>query len=50
MRAQHALMGPVLTNQHHAAQLAFTKECQNWQVHHWQTVPFTGKDSFTLSM
>lgn len=39
MRAQHALMGPVLSVQHYAAQLAFTRERQNWQVHHWCLFP-----------
>ena len=49
MRAQHPLMGPVLTAQHHAAQLAFAREHQNWQVRYWHPVLFTDGSRFTIS-
>lgn len=34
--------GPALT-----ARLAFTREHQNWQVHHWHPVHFTHQNRFT---
>lgn len=38
MRAQRPLVGPLLTAQHRAAQLAFVREHQNWQVCQWHIV------------
>lgn len=35
VRAQRPLAGPMFTDQHSAAQLAFTHEHQNWQVCQW---------------
>ena len=49
MRARRPLVGPVLTAQHCATQLAFTREHQNWQVRHWCPVLFTDESRFTLS-
>ena len=49
MRAQHPLVGPVLTAQHRAARLAFAREHQDWQVHHWHPVLFTDESRFTIS-
>ncbi len=47
-RAQHPVLGPVLTTQHHAARLAFARE-SNWQVCHWCPVLFTDESRFTVS-
>uniref|UniRef100_A0AAY5KQT2 Transposase Tc1-like domain-containing protein n=1 Tax=Esox lucius TaxID=8010 RepID=A0AAY5KQT2_ESOLU len=44
-RVQRPLVGPVLTAQHHAAQMAFAREHQNWQVHHWHPVLLTDEST-----
>ncbi|KAJ8332481.1 hypothetical protein SKAU_G00422700 [Synaphobranchus kaupii] len=49
MRARHPLVGPLVTAQHRAARLAFSREHQNWQVRHWRPVLFTDESRFTLS-
>ncbi|KAK3521550.1 hypothetical protein QTP70_013078 [Hemibagrus guttatus] len=49
LRAQHPLVGTVLTARHRGARLAFAIEHQNWQVHHWCPVLFTDESRFTLS-
>lgn len=49
-RARRPLVGPVLTAQHFAARLAFAREHQNWQIHHWYPVLFTDESRFRPSM
>uniref|UniRef100_A0AAR2KAC6 Transposase Tc1-like domain-containing protein n=1 Tax=Pygocentrus nattereri TaxID=42514 RepID=A0AAR2KAC6_PYGNA len=49
MRARRPQMGVVLTVQHHAGRLAFAREHQDWQIHHWCPVLFTDESRFTLS-
>ena len=49
VRARRPLAGPALTAQHHAAPLAFAREHQNWQVHHWRPVLFIDESRFTIS-
>ncbi len=49
LRAQHPLVGPVLTAHHRGARLAFAIENQNWQVCHWHPILFTDESRFTLS-
>lgn len=49
MTVQHLLLGLVLTAQHRATQLAFAREHQCWQVHHWSRFHLTNKSRFTLS-
>uniref|UniRef100_A0A3B4CC07 Uncharacterized protein n=1 Tax=Pygocentrus nattereri TaxID=42514 RepID=A0A3B4CC07_PYGNA len=49
MRARHPQMGVVLTAQHRAGRLAFAREHQDWQIHHWHPVLFTDESRFTLS-
>uniref|UniRef100_A0AAY5KHY5 Transposase Tc1-like domain-containing protein n=1 Tax=Esox lucius TaxID=8010 RepID=A0AAY5KHY5_ESOLU len=41
IRARHPLVGLVLTAQHCAVWLAFSREQQNWQVCHWCPVLLT---------
>ncbi|KAL0154165.1 hypothetical protein M9458_050523 [Cirrhinus mrigala] len=43
------VVGVVLTAQHRAGRLAFAREHQDWQIHHWRPVLFTGESRFTLS-
>ncbi|KAI4891914.1 hypothetical protein NFI96_030001 [Prochilodus magdalenae] len=45
MRARRPQMGVVLTAQHRAGGLAFAREHQDWQIHHWRPVLFTDKRS-----
>ncbi|KAI3363866.1 hypothetical protein L3Q82_001217 [Scortum barcoo] len=35
--------------QHRAGRLAFAREHQDWQIHHWRPVLFTDESRFTLS-
>ncbi len=49
LRAQHPLVGPVLTARHCGARLAFANEHQNWQVHYWCPELFSDESRFTLS-
>uniref|UniRef100_A0A9J7YAI0 Transposase n=1 Tax=Cyprinus carpio carpio TaxID=630221 RepID=A0A9J7YAI0_CYPCA len=48
MRARRPQVGVVLTAQHRAGRLAFAREHQDWQIHHWRPVLFTD-ERFTLS-
>jgi hypothetical protein len=41
--------GLCFTAQHHAGRLAFAREHQDWQIHHWRPVLFTAESRFTLS-
>ncbi|KAK3519321.1 hypothetical protein QTP70_024525, partial [Hemibagrus guttatus] len=47
LKAQHPLVGPLLTAQHLGARLEFAIEHQNWQVRHWCPVLFTDECSMT---
>ena len=47
--ARRPVVGPVLTAQHPAARLAFTREQQNWQVSYWRPILFADESRFTLS-
>ncbi|CDR01120.1 unnamed protein product [Oncorhynchus mykiss] len=49
MRARSPQVGVVLTAQHRAGRLAFAREHQDWQIHHWRPVLFTDESRFTLS-
>ncbi|KAI4895868.1 hypothetical protein NFI96_007663, partial [Prochilodus magdalenae] len=49
MRARRPQMGVVLAAQHRAGRLAFPREHQDWQIHHWRPVLFTDESRFTLS-
>ncbi|CDQ86102.1 unnamed protein product [Oncorhynchus mykiss] len=49
MRARRPQVGVVLTAQHRAGRLAFAREHQDWQIHHWRPVLFTDESRFTLS-
>lgn len=49
VRAQRPLAGPVFTDKHRAAQLAFTHEHQNWQVCQWHPVLLADESKFTYS-
>uniref|UniRef100_A0AAR2LD64 Transposase Tc1-like domain-containing protein n=1 Tax=Pygocentrus nattereri TaxID=42514 RepID=A0AAR2LD64_PYGNA len=49
MRARRPQLGVVLTAQHRAGRLAFAREHQDWQIHHWRHVLFTDESRFTLS-
>ncbi|KAI4875026.1 hypothetical protein NFI96_013615, partial [Prochilodus magdalenae] len=49
MRVRHPQMGVVLTAQHRAGHLAFSREHQDWQIHHWRPVLFTDESRFTQS-
>ncbi len=49
LKARCPLVGPVLTARHCGARLAFTIECQNWQILHWRPVLFTDENRFILS-
>ncbi|KAL0195346.1 hypothetical protein M9458_008918, partial [Cirrhinus mrigala] len=49
MRARRPQVGVVLTAQHRAGRLAFAREHQDWQIHHWCSVLFTDESRFTLS-
>ncbi|KAI4904922.1 hypothetical protein NFI96_033168 [Prochilodus magdalenae] len=49
MRARRPQMGVVLTAQQSAGRLAFVRENQDWQIHHWRPVLFTDESRFTLS-
>ncbi|KAI3361186.1 hypothetical protein L3Q82_013382 [Scortum barcoo] len=49
MRARCPQVGVVLTAQHRAGRLAFAREHQDWQIHHWRPVLFTDESRFTLS-
>ncbi|KAI3353929.1 hypothetical protein L3Q82_005130 [Scortum barcoo] len=49
MRARRPQVGVVLTAQHRAGRLAFAREHQDWQIHHWRPVLFTDDSRFTLS-
>ncbi|KAL0186269.1 hypothetical protein M9458_017939 [Cirrhinus mrigala] len=49
MRARRSQVGVVLTAQHCAGRLAFAREHQDWQIHHWRSVLFTDESRFTLS-
>ena len=49
MRARRPQVGVVLTAQHRAGRLAFAREHQDWQIHHWRPVLFTDESRFTQS-
>uniref|UniRef100_A0A673W4C9 Tc1-like transposase DDE domain-containing protein n=1 Tax=Salmo trutta TaxID=8032 RepID=A0A673W4C9_SALTR len=49
MRARRPQVGVVLTAQHRTGCLAFAREHQDWQIHHWRPVLFTDESRFTLS-
>ncbi|KAI4872222.1 hypothetical protein NFI96_000670 [Prochilodus magdalenae] len=49
MRTRRPQMGVVLTAKHCAGRLAFAREHQDWQIHHWRLVLFTDESRFTLS-
>lgn len=48
MRVQHPLAEPVLTVLNHALQLAFARECQNWQMCHWYPILFSEESRLPL--
>uniref|UniRef100_A0A8K9VB88 Transposase Tc1-like domain-containing protein n=1 Tax=Oncorhynchus mykiss TaxID=8022 RepID=A0A8K9VB88_ONCMY len=49
MRARRPQVGVVLTAQHRAGRLVFTRKHQDWQIRHWRPVLFTDESRFTLS-
>ncbi|KAL0201568.1 hypothetical protein M9458_004755, partial [Cirrhinus mrigala] len=49
MRARRPQVGVVLAAQHRAGCLAFAREHQDWQIHHWRPVLFTDESRFTMS-
>ncbi|KAL7844027.1 hypothetical protein SRHO_G00225660 [Serrasalmus rhombeus] len=50
MRARRPQTGVVLTAQHHAGCLAFAREHQDWQIHHWRPVLFTDESRGGISL
>lgn len=49
VRAQRSQVGVALTAKRHTGRLAFAREHQDWQIHHWHPVIFADESRFTLS-
>ena len=49
LRSRRPFVGLILTPHHRAAQMAFAREHQNWQVHHWRPVLFTEESRLNIS-